>query len=86
MWAPAPSFTNLLYLASLLTLEVLASPVPGSPDLSDSLEPTPVSITPSFVANVAENTYTSTVGLNGDPTSVPIVGGAKCWVSVQGSG
>ena len=67
----------------LLTKETLASSATISPELYDSTEPVPVTVTPSFVSNVPANTHTSTVGPDSKPTLVPIVGGPECWVSTS---
>lgn len=74
-----------LYMVSLLIQKALSSPLPldgtGGVD-----KPTPVSVTPSYVANVAENTHTILTGPSDHETLVPIVGGQACWVSMINDG
>ncbi|KAL4919522.1 hypothetical protein BDW62DRAFT_199841 [Aspergillus aurantiobrunneus] len=65
--------TQSLFLGFLTLVSGLpTSSVPAA-------QPTDVSVTPSFVSNVFQNTHTSTVGSNGQATPVPIVGGPECW-------
>ena len=73
---------NGLPLAFLTLISgISASPVTSLKTLGLT-GPTPVSVTPSFVSDVVENTHTSTIGQDGHATPIPIVGGPKCWVSV----
>ena len=73
---------NGLPLAFLTLISgISASPVSSLKTLGLT-GPTPVSVTPSFVSDVVENTHTSTIGQDGHATPIPIVGGPKCWVSV----
>ncbi|PYI04459.1 hypothetical protein BO78DRAFT_320471 [Aspergillus sclerotiicarbonarius CBS 121057] len=72
MWPKSISAQSGFALASLLlTTGVSAAAVPSGP--------VSVSVTPSFVADVAENTHISTTGADGEATPVPVVGGPDCW-------
>ena len=76
MWPTSIPAKNGLALASLLlTTGISAAAVPSGP--------ISVSVTPSFVADVAENTHLSTTGADGEAALVPIVGGPECWFCPQ---
>ena len=70
------------YAFSTLISNISASPITITTARNNliSVTPTPVSVTPSFVSTLYENTHTSTIGADGYATSVPIVGGSECWV------
>lgn len=59
------------------------NPTP-TPTSSTSVLPTytSASVSISLISGAPQNTHISTVGLNGRPTSVPIIGGPECWVSI----
>lgn len=59
----------------------MTSPVSLPPDPLSSIQPTPISITPSFVADAVGNTQTAINSADGNRVWAPVVGGPTCWVS-----
>lgn len=58
----------------------------GSPTPTSSVSGLPThtsaSVLISSIPGVPHNTHTTTVGPNGEPTSIPIVGRPECWVNI----
>ncbi|PWY81707.1 hypothetical protein BO94DRAFT_148256 [Aspergillus sclerotioniger CBS 115572] len=76
MWSKSISAKNGFALVSLLlTTRISAAAVPSGP--------VSVSVTPSYVADVAENTHISTIGADGETALVPVVGGPECYFCPQ---
>ncbi|RAL17645.1 uncharacterized protein BO97DRAFT_410050 [Aspergillus homomorphus CBS 101889] len=78
---------KLMFLAgALLTPAVTAAALPAVTAPAAFALPTysAVSVSASAVAGAALNTHTAVQGANGQPTSVPIVGGSDCYFCPDG--
>ncbi|KAJ6032584.1 hypothetical protein N7540_003316 [Penicillium herquei] len=75
---------HLSLVFSILISGVSTSPLSSLGDF-DQIDPVAVSVTPSYVSNVFENTHTATIGPNGHATPLPIVGGPECWFCPEGN-
>ncbi|KAL7660442.1 hypothetical protein ACMYSQ_003320 [Aspergillus niger] len=73
MWSKSiPAQTGIAWITLLLASGTSAAAVPIS-------QAEQVSVTPSFVADLAANTHISTTSADGKEISVPVVGGPECW-------
>ncbi|GKZ66690.1 hypothetical protein AnigIFM50267_000558 [Aspergillus niger] len=73
MWSKSiPAQTGIAWITLLLASGTSAAAVPIS-------QAEQVSVTPSFVADLAANTHISTTAADGKEISVPVVGGPECW-------
>ncbi|KAI2831703.1 hypothetical protein CBS63078_1329 [Aspergillus niger] len=73
MWSKSiPAQTGIAWITLLLASGTSAAAVPIS-------QAEQVSVTPSFVADLAANTHISTTTADGKEISVPVVGGPECW-------
>ncbi|KAL3264703.1 hypothetical protein ABHI18_000539 [Aspergillus niger] len=73
MWSKSiPAQTGIAWITLLLASGTSAAAVPIS-------QAEQVSVTPSFVADLAANTHISTTAADGKGISVPVVGGPECW-------
>ncbi|GKZ39812.1 hypothetical protein AbraIFM66950_001270 [Aspergillus brasiliensis] len=72
MWLKSvPAQNGIAWVSLLLASGASAAAVP--------IQAEQVSVTPSFVANLATNTHISIAGAAGKEISVPVVGGPECW-------
>ncbi|GKZ49689.1 hypothetical protein AbraIFM66951_002260 [Aspergillus brasiliensis] len=72
MWLKSiPTQNGIAWVSLLLASGASAAAVP--------IQAEQVSVTPSFVADLAANTHISIPGTAGKEISVPVVGGPECW-------